>query len=111
MDGKELLCQRQFRTMKDGTSNQGSLMMAFMTLVYRALFSLAASSVAAFRCGPTQFIQHLSALFFASVFFKKLGQSKALLKLSLIFWHDGNPSLSSRFHYAGTTGSIAEPHG
>jgi hypothetical protein len=48
---------------------------------------------------------------FACVFFKKFVQSKALLKLNRIFWHDGNPLLFSRFHYAGTTGSIAEPHG
>jgi hypothetical protein len=41
----------------------------------------------------------------------RLVQSKALFKLDLILWHYGNPRLFSRFHYAGTTGSIAEPHG
>jgi hypothetical protein len=45
------------------------------------------------------------------VFFKKLVQFETFLKLNDIFHHDGNSRLFSGFHYASTTGSIAEARG
>ena len=99
--------------MKDSTSSKRALVMTFVTLVYITALKLTTRCIAACRADisswPAELIQRMTTLVFRAVLFDKIVQAKTFLKLYSVLWHDENPHLFSRFHYASTAGSIAEP--
>ena len=101
--------------MKDGTGGKRGLMVTFVALVYLAALEFTTRCVAALWTDipgwPAKSIQRLAALSISTILFEKFVQTETFLKLYGVLWHDGNPRVFSRFHYANTTGSIAEPSG
>jgi hypothetical protein len=67
IDGIIPTTQSQIHAMEEASVSPGGLMMAFRENIL---------------CGPAQFVQCMSALFFATGFFKKLVQFKTLLILN-----------------------------